>query len=213
MLTRGEIHQPQENVGQVIRFADGSSGRVYRETTVDHPVPLDPCVLVVAFRLRAVRGRGHTAFEWESLLNTPLFVGFPGFVSKLWLAHDGHGTYRGLEGASPTVGRPGHLETVTEHRLEMVCVAGLLACSLMRGQRGAVQKFLPRLEEFVMHAREAEPDVGELLELAAAQLERNGTPRELHRVLELALAQWRLIGDEVRVNAIHEQLLLLRARL
>jgi hypothetical protein len=31
-----------------------------------------------------------------SLLNTPLFVGFPGFVSKLWLANDEHGVYRGL---------------------------------------------------------------------------------------------------------------------
>ena len=35
-------------------------------------------------------------FRWESILNTPLFVGFPGFVSKLWLAHDGSGLYRGL---------------------------------------------------------------------------------------------------------------------
>jgi hypothetical protein len=25
---------------------------------------LDPCVLVVAFRLRAVRGLGHAAFRW-----------------------------------------------------------------------------------------------------------------------------------------------------
>ncbi len=32
----------------------------------------------------------------ESILNTPLFVGFPGFVSKLWLAHDDRGRYRGL---------------------------------------------------------------------------------------------------------------------
>ena len=32
----------------------------------------------------------------ESLLNTPLFVGFPGFVSKLWLAHDENGAYRGF---------------------------------------------------------------------------------------------------------------------
>jgi hypothetical protein len=35
-------------------------------------------------------------FRIESILNTPLFVGFPGFVSKLWLAHDRHGLYRGL---------------------------------------------------------------------------------------------------------------------
>jgi hypothetical protein len=63
---------------------------------VDRPSPAEPCLLVVEFRLRAVRGRGHALFRWESLLNTPLFVGFPGFVSKLWLANDAHGVYRGV---------------------------------------------------------------------------------------------------------------------
>lgn len=95
MLARGEVHLPTERVGREIEFADGSVGRVYRETRVDR-VPAEPCVLVVRFRLRGVRGRGHAAFEWESLLNTPLFVGFPGLVSKLWLAHDERGYYRGL---------------------------------------------------------------------------------------------------------------------
>jgi len=79
-----------------LRFADGTSARVYRETMVDRGATKNPCVLVVEFRLRAVRGRGHAAFRWESLLNTPLFVGFPGFVSKLWLADDERGRYRGL---------------------------------------------------------------------------------------------------------------------
>ena len=80
----------------MLRFADGTAGRVYRETTVDRPPPADPCALVVAFRLRGVTGTGHRLFRWESLLNTPLFVGFPGFVSKLWLAHDERGRYRGV---------------------------------------------------------------------------------------------------------------------
>jgi hypothetical protein len=96
MLARREVRLPRSHVGRVIRFADGSEARVYRDTVADRPPPPDPCVLVVAFRLRGVRGRGHAAFERESLLNTPLFVGFPGFVSKLWLAHDANGTYRGL---------------------------------------------------------------------------------------------------------------------
>ena len=56
----------------------------------------EPVVLVVAFRLRWVRGRGHALFRAESLLNTPLFVGFPGFVSKLWVAHDEGHVYRGV---------------------------------------------------------------------------------------------------------------------
>src|SRR5215469_9776891 len=96
LLTQGRIHLPREHVGTRLRFGDGTSAQVYRETVVGSTASRDPCVLVVEFNLRAVHGRGHTAFRWESLLNTPLFVGFPGFVSKLWLAHDEHGRYRGL---------------------------------------------------------------------------------------------------------------------
>jgi len=96
LLWQRRMHLPRERVGMRLRFADGTSGRVYRETAVDRGPTLDPCVLVVEFRLRAVRGRGHAAFRLESMLNTPLFAGFPGFVSKLWLADDEHGRYRGV---------------------------------------------------------------------------------------------------------------------
>src|SRR6516165_5036910 len=96
LLWRRRVHLPTELVGTRLRFADGTSARVYRETVVGRGAAADPCVLVVEFRLRMVRGRAHAAFRWESLLNTPLFVGFPGFVSKLWLAHDERGRYRGL---------------------------------------------------------------------------------------------------------------------
>lgn len=95
LLWRREVHVTRGQVGRAIRFADGTTGRVYRETAVDRS-PSAPSVLVVAFRLRGVRGAGHAAFRLESLLNTPLFVGFPGFVSKLWLANDSRGLYRGL---------------------------------------------------------------------------------------------------------------------
>ena len=98
MLARRTVHLPRRNVGRRLSFADGSTAVVYRETTVDRDEASDPCVLVVSFRLRWVRGWGwgHRLFRWESMLNTVLFVGFPGFVSKLWLAHDRNGVYRGL---------------------------------------------------------------------------------------------------------------------
>ena len=96
LLRHRRIHLPTGHVGMRLRFADGTSARVYRETVIERGVTEDPCVLVVAFRLRAVRGRGHAAFRWESLFNTPLFAGFPGLVSKLWLADDEQGRYRGL---------------------------------------------------------------------------------------------------------------------
>jgi hypothetical protein len=96
LLLGRRLRLPRNHVDLRLRFADGTSARVYRETVVVGRVPTEPCVLFVAFRLRLVRGRGHAVFRAESLLNTPLFVGFPGFVSKLWLAHDQKGTYRGV---------------------------------------------------------------------------------------------------------------------
>ena len=96
LLARRRIHQPRTHIDEWLHFADGTSARVYRETVLDRPPPTEPTVLLVEFRLRGVRGRGHVLFRLESQLNTPLFVGFDGFVSKLWLAHDDRGTYRGL---------------------------------------------------------------------------------------------------------------------
>jgi hypothetical protein len=96
LLVRRRVHLPRQHVGLRLTFADGTSAPVYRETVVDRPAPAEPCVLVVEFRLRLVRGRGHALFRRESLLNTPLFVGFPGFVSKLWLANDARDVYRGV---------------------------------------------------------------------------------------------------------------------
>jgi hypothetical protein len=96
LIARRRLHQPADHVGDLLHFADGSSARVYRETVVGRHTIVEPAVLVVEFQLRWVRGRGHTAFRAESLLNTVLFAGFPGFVSKLWLAHDEHAVYRGF---------------------------------------------------------------------------------------------------------------------
>jgi len=96
LLAQRRLHLPRQHVGMRLQFANGASAHVYRETVVDQGPPKDRCVLVVEFRLRLLRGWGHTLFRWESLLNTPLFAGFPGFVSKLWLAHDQQGVYRGI---------------------------------------------------------------------------------------------------------------------
>src|SRR4051812_23199032 len=96
LLLRGRLHFPREHVGMRLCFANGTSASVFRETVVDREPTVDPCMLVVEFKLRIVRGWGHALFRRESLLNTPLFVGFPGFVSKLWMAHDQQGVYRGV---------------------------------------------------------------------------------------------------------------------
>jgi hypothetical protein len=133
MLARGQVHFPRDNVDRLIPFADGTVGRVYRETAVSRPAG-DPCFLEVSFRLRAVRGRGHALFRLESWLNTPLFVGFPGFASKLWLAHDGHGAYRGLyewDGAD----RADHYARSLWRVLELVSSSGSIDFRVFPGLR------------------------------------------------------------------------------
>ncbi len=97
LIARGRLHEPHGNVGRRIAFADGTSAPVYRETVVDRPPLGQPVVLVVEFRMRFLNGRrGQAYFRFVSLLNTPLFAGFPGFATKLWMAADEEGKYRGL---------------------------------------------------------------------------------------------------------------------
>jgi len=134
LLLRRALHLPSEHVGTRVRFADGTSATAYRETVADSGTIREPCVLVVEFTLRAVRGWGHAAFRRESLLNTPLFVGFPGFVSKLWLTSDERGRYRGLY-QWDGIGRADDYARALWRVLELVCVPGVN--SLRRATRAA----------------------------------------------------------------------------
>jgi hypothetical protein len=97
MLARRRLRLPHTNLGRRLTFADGTNGVIYRETLVTARPVHEPVVLVVEFRLKVLGGRwGHAYFRAVSLLNTPLFAGFPGLVSKLWVAADERGRYRGV---------------------------------------------------------------------------------------------------------------------
>jgi hypothetical protein len=93
-LMRGRLHQPSRYVGGALWFANGTRARIFRETVVDRQRPTAPAVLVVEFRLRVAHERTHLLLQRLSVLATPLFAGFPGFVSKLWLTDDESGVYR-----------------------------------------------------------------------------------------------------------------------
>lgn len=105
---------------------------VYRETMVDKSVG-EPTFLAVEFRLRLIRGTfGHWLFRRESMLNTPLFVGFPGFVSKLWMTHDEHRSYRGLyqwDGAAQAI----HYARCLWWVLALVCQPGSIRYQVVPG--------------------------------------------------------------------------------
>jgi hypothetical protein len=97
LIMRRRLHQPGTWTGKRLGFADGTTAVVYRETALQRPPPNDPVVVVVEFRMWLLNGgRGQAYFRAISLLNTVLFAGFPGFATKLWMAADEHGAYRGL---------------------------------------------------------------------------------------------------------------------
>ena len=133
LLAHRRIHLPKRCVGLRLHFADGSASKVYRETVVDRTATTDPAVLLVGFRLRAVRGQlAHAMFRFESLFNTPLFVGFPGFVSKLWVAHDSNDIYRGAYEWDGATLAEDYVRTLWRV-LALVCVPGSIHYEIVPG--------------------------------------------------------------------------------
>jgi hypothetical protein len=104
LLAAGRLASPRTYLDRRLGFADGTTSLVFRETAVRGRDPRDPAVLVVQFRLRAFGHRRwlHALFRRECILHTPLFAGFPGFQTKLWISDTTTGVYRGLyEWAGP----------------------------------------------------------------------------------------------------------------
>lgn len=130
----GQLAMPRSLVGGRITFADGTTSTVFRETAARLPDAGEPAVLVVSFQLRGF-GRSrilHAAFRRECVLHTPLFAGFPGFRSKLWLADTAAWTYRGLyewDGAAPAEGYASQLMRI----LRPVCLPGAVAFHVTTG--------------------------------------------------------------------------------
>ena len=134
LLARRRTHLLKARVGQRLFFADQTSARVFRETVVDGDPPADPCLLVVEFRLRLLRGRWHKLFLWECILNTPLFVGFPGLVSKLWLDRDEQERYRGFYEWDGAAGAEFYARSLWRV-LELVCRPGSIHYQVIPGLR------------------------------------------------------------------------------
>ena len=134
LLAAGRLAQPERHVGEQVRFPDGTGATIYRETVVRCRTPAAPTTLVVEFRLRWVHGLVHTLFRLESILNTPMFAGFDGFVSKLWLAHDRREVYRGIyDWDGPELAHD--YATALGRLLTLVCVPGSVHYAVLRGIR------------------------------------------------------------------------------
>jgi hypothetical protein len=136
LMATGRLASPKGLLDRRLGFADHTTSFVFRETAIRNGDPQDPAVLVVQFRLR-VLGRSrllHALFRRECTLHTPLFAGFPGFWSKLWISDPATGTYRGLyewDGAERAVDYADHLVRL----LTPLSTGGSVRCHVTPGIR------------------------------------------------------------------------------
>ncbi|HEX6498864.1 MAG TPA: hypothetical protein VF054_07500 [Micromonosporaceae bacterium] len=125
LIAAGRLAQPRRMTAARLRFADGTTSVVFRETTIRGVEVPGPAVLVVGFQLRLI-GRAqfpHAVFRRECVLHTPLFAGFAGFRSKLWLADE---VTRGYHGVYQWAGADlaDRYATTLSELLDVVCVPG-----------------------------------------------------------------------------------------
>jgi hypothetical protein len=101
LLVRGKLHIDHSQDGRWALLPDGRTYEIFRRTTssaADEDAG-ELVTLAVWFHLRLVPAwaqRRRTIFERESILNTLLFAGFAGYVSKLWMVDPETNEFAGL---------------------------------------------------------------------------------------------------------------------
>lgn len=99
LLCRRQLHLRSSRVGSTIRVPDGREFIVFRESWRDEEVKATTVILLVWFRLRGIPAGARIRrwlFERESILNTALYAGMPGFRVKLWMVDERTSGYAGL---------------------------------------------------------------------------------------------------------------------
>lgn len=101
-LLAGRTNCDRKYLGQPLRMSDGRAYTPFRHTVKD-PARWssiqEPAVLQPRFHLRFMspdRRRWHALFRVVCIMTTPLFVGLPGFRSKLWMVDPVTGDFAGL---------------------------------------------------------------------------------------------------------------------
>lgn len=136
LLLEHRLSTPATWVGARLSFADGTTSVVFRESWRDGGRARDPALLLVRFRLRWVDGMAplHAVFRTTSIVNTPLFAGFPGFAAKLWLTDPTTGVYRGVYEWDRVERAIDYVEAL-ERVLALVCVRGSVDYHVVPGVR------------------------------------------------------------------------------
>ena len=100
LLSRGSIYLKKNRLGNVVTVhqSGNSNYTVFRET-VSRDGNADICsVLIVGFRLRSIGSNPllHWIFQRICIISTPIWSGFAGFRTKLWMVDARTKNYLGI---------------------------------------------------------------------------------------------------------------------
>ncbi len=93
---KGELRQPQDFVGRTFTNPDGQRFVIFKQTILTPAGrPDEPAEAIFRVRFRVERLYKNWA-GWLMALKSPMFVGFPGFRSKLWMVDEAACDYQGV---------------------------------------------------------------------------------------------------------------------
>lgn len=98
LVISGSLHVSTSRLGNKYRAYDSKIYTVFRETVSDERYGGREITLAVGFRLSFIGQNSffHRLFQTLSMLNTPVWVGFLGFKTKLWLVDQKTKDYLGI---------------------------------------------------------------------------------------------------------------------
>lgn len=98
LTTAGRQRRNHSNIGKSYRIDEGGTYTIYRQTDSNDGWVGKPVVLVVGFRLKWLgnNNRAHRLFKPVSILTTPIWSGFRGFRTKLWMVDEKTKNYLGI---------------------------------------------------------------------------------------------------------------------
>jgi hypothetical protein len=88
----------RDRLGRAFTIESAGTFQIFRETVSSADTLEQPAVLVVGFRLRALRSNSllHWFFQRGCILTTPFWSGFRGFRVKLWMVDSRSKNYLGI---------------------------------------------------------------------------------------------------------------------
>ena len=100
LVTTSSMHLPRDRLGEmyVIHHDGRTNYSIFRETVSRDGSLETPVILVVGFRLRFLGGNPilHWLFQRICIISTPIWGGFSGFRTKLWMVDPKDKNYLGI---------------------------------------------------------------------------------------------------------------------